>query len=200
MINLLPPSLKQDYRYARANRRLVEWAVAFALGIIGVAIITGAGLFMMQRSIDTNQTSIAHTKAQLASENQDQVKHKVSTISHNLKLMVQVLSKEVLFSKLLARLGNVTPQGAALTDLSISQDASAIDITAKTSGYGAATQLQANLSDPSNRVFSQADLVSASCDSKSSDKNAKYPCTAHIRALLSKDSPFLFINAKKGAS
>lgn len=199
MINLLPPELKADYRYARYNHRLVHWLFAFLLAIVGVAIITGSGLFIMNDSIDSYKTRIASAQSQLASQNITGVQKQVTDISNNLKLMVKVLSKEILFSKLLTRLGQVTPPGVILTNLSISQTESAIDITAQTANYNAATQLQVNLADPSNQIFSKADIESITCGG-GTQVNSTYPCTATIRAQFTGNNPFLFINAQKAGS
>ena len=195
MINLLPPELKQDYRYARYNRRLMHWVIAFLFALIGAAVITGSGLFIMNNSINDYKTRIATAQAQLASDNLTGIQNQVTTISNNLKLMVKVLSKEILFSKLLTQLGTITPSNVELTSLSISQTQTAIDITAQTTDYNAATQLQANLASPSNQIFSKADLVSITCASGSQATNASYPCTAEIRAQFTNNNPFLFINA-----
>lgn len=193
MINLLPAELKQDYRYARLNRRLLHWAAGFAAAILGVAVIASVGIFAMKNSSSTYQERIAVTQSELASADVDGVQQQVTQISNNLKLMVTVLSKEILFSKLLTRLGTITPSNVALTDLSISQTEKAIDITAQTASYDAATQLQVNLADTNNQIFSKADIVSITCSSKPT--NPAYPCTADIRALFTSNNPFLFINS-----
>lgn len=115
------------------------------------------------------------------------LKKEVTSVSNNLKLMVTVLSKEILFSKLLAQLGTITPQNVVLTDLSISQTESAIDITAQAANYNAAAQLQANLADKNNQIFSSADIVNITCASGSTaTTNTAYPCTVNIRALFAK--------------
>lgn len=199
MINLLPPELKQSYHYGRYNYQLGRWALGFVLAIAGVAVITFGGIFFMNNSIDSFNKQIANSNGQLAAEGFSSTQKQVQDISNNLKLMVQVLSKEVLFSKLLAQLGAVTPQNAILTNLAISQTAGAIDITAQTSDYNAATQLQVNLADPKNQIFSKADIVSIACTSGAT--NPKYPCTATIRALFATNNPFLFIsNGNKTAA
>lgn len=200
MINLLPPELKQEYRYARRNRRLIHWAAAFAVAIVGLGVITGTGMVIMSHSASTYKAQIVTTEAELASQNITGVQKQVTEISNNLKLMVTVLSKEILFSKLLARLGSITPSNTILTDLSISQTESAIDITARTSDYNAATQLQANLADPNNQIFAKADIVTISCTAQAGDALAAYPCTATIRALFTDNNPFLFINSAKAGS
>jgi hypothetical protein len=195
MINLLPPDIKQSYKYARYNRILAFWAGGCILAIIGVTLITGYGVFSMDHSLNNYQSAVSSSQLKLSNSQNTQTVKLVANISNNLNLMLKVLSKEVLFSDLLTRLGNITPSNVILTNLSIAQDESAIDITAETSNYNAATQLQVNLTDPANQVFSKADIVSITCASGSQVTNANYPCTADIRAMFLPNNPFLFINS-----
>lgn len=197
MINLLPPELKQDYRYARYNHKLIRWSIAFLCAIFGVALITGAGYFVMDNSVESYQSKVASAQSRLTSENITGAEQKVAQISDNLKLMVDVLSKEILFSKLLEQLGSITPSNVILTNLSISQTDTAIDMTAETSSYQAATQLQVNLADPSNKIFSNADIINIGCVTQN-PTNPTYPCTATLRAQFTNTNPFLFINSKAG--
>ena len=201
MINLLPPDLKQEYRYARRNRRLINWVFAFLLAIFGTAILTGSGWVIMRNSIDSYKLHIASTQAQLTSQDITGTQKQVADISNNLKLMVAVLSKEIVFSKLLARLGQVTPSNVILTNLSIAQTESAIEITAQTTNYNAATQLQVNLASPANQIFSKADIINISCTTGNvQGTTTAYPCTADIRAQFTSNNPFLFINSQKAGS
>ncbi len=105
---------------------------------------------------------------------------------------MQVLSREVLFSKLLTQIAAVTPTNTSLTDLSISNVAGSLDITAISSDYQSATQLQVNLEDPRNKIFSKADIQNITCNPDATDP--RYPCSVRIKALFSDDNPFLFIN------
>ena len=200
MINLLPHEIKEEYRYARRNRTLLKWVAAFVVAIFGISVITGTGIIMMNDKSHDYEIKIAHAQADLTSQKQKQVQKEVTDISNNLKLMVTVLSKEILFSKLLTQLGTITPANARLTDLSISQTESAIDITANTSNYEAATQLQINLTDANNKIFSKADIVTISCAASATTQDPAHPCTAIIRAQFSKNNPYLFINATKAGS
>jgi hypothetical protein len=196
MINLLPPELKQNYQYAHRNTGLLRTLAFFGIGILGLAVIAAAGFMYLQQSSNAYATEAANRKATLESQNQDRVIKQVQDISNSLKLAVQVLSKEVLFSELLKQLAVITPSNASLSGISIVQVEGAVDITAKTTDYAAATQLQINYADPDNKIFSQADIVSVTC-TQDSDTPTKYPCTAVIRTLFDKNNPFLFINDKK---
>ncbi len=199
MINLLPPDLKETYRYGRRNRVLAHWISTMVLCLAGAVLLTAGGYLYLNMSIHNTEQQIADTQKQLESANQTKVQKQVTDISNNLKLAVQVLSKEVLFSKLLKQLASVTPNGVILTGLSITQAQTGIDLSAKTTDYKSATQLQVNLTDPHNQIFTQADIVSIDCSGTGGDIN--HPCAVKIRALFDKNNPFLFTNSgQKGSS
>ena len=193
MINLLPPELKNHYRFAARNTRLRRWIVALLLTIVGVGLLGAGGFIYLKQISHSYDQQVADATATLQREDIDGTRKKVTDISSSLKLSVQVLAKEVLFSQLLKRLATLTPANASLASLNITEGATALDITANTADYNAATQLQVNLADPKNQIFSKADIVSINCQGTD---NGKYPCVVTIRALLAKDNPFLFINNK----
>lgn len=190
MINLLPPDLQQTYRYGRRNRMLLHWVIGAGLGLVCALLLIAAGVIVLQVSTNNYNQQVVDTDKQLKKQNVSGIQKQVAEISNNLKLTEQVLSKEILFSQLLKQLGTVIPPNTALTNLAISQTRGAIDITAQTANYNAATQLQVNLADPANQIFSKADIVSITC-SNTSNQN-KYPCTIILRALFAANNPFLF--------
>jgi Tfp pilus assembly protein PilN len=197
MINLLPPDIKANYQYAHRNRTLLHWTIALGTSLVIATGLIGGGYLYLNQQIHSNQKVIDSTTQQLQKQDLGQVQKQVETISGNLKLAVQVLSKEVLFSELLKQLANVTPSNAILTNLTIAQAQGGVDITAQTANYDAATQLQINLADPKNQIFSKADIVSITCTSGANGNalTGKYPCTVTIRALFAINNPFLFINS-----
>lgn len=199
MINLLPAELKASYRYAHRNVSLFRWVIALTIGLGGLFALSTAGLIYMQQATRTYASQAASDQALLQRQDLAATQSQVKDISGNLQLAVQVLSKEVLFSKLLTRLAAVMPTSAILTDLNITQAQSTVNITADTTDYNAATQLQVNLADPNNKIFSRADIVSITCASNSTTQNtvsSKYPCTVSIRALFATNNPFLFTSNK----
>ena len=153
MINLLPTDLKEEYVYARRNTVLRRWAFALLFGLVGVGIVTTGGLLYMQQSIDTYSRQVVAAQDTLKEQKLDETKKHSEEITSSLKLVVQVLSREVLFSKLLTQIAAVTPADTALTDLSISQVEGALEITAVSTNYESATQLQVNLRGPGQQNF-----------------------------------------------
>lgn len=195
MINLLPPDIKQGYVYGRRNTTLRRYAIGLGLALVGVVVITLGGLFVMQKSINDYENKNQVAKLDLQKDKLDETRTQAKDITNSLKLTVDVLSREILFSKLLTQIATVTPKNTKLTDLSINQVAGAIDIQAKSADINSATQLQVNLQDPNNRIFDKADIQNIVCVPNPTDP--KYPCTVTLKALFAKNNPFLFIN--KGA-
>ncbi len=196
MINLLPTDLRQEYVFARRNTQLRRWAFALLFGLVGVGLVTTGGMLYIQRSIDTYSSQVVQAEDSLKQQKLDETRKHSEDITSSLKLVVQVLSREVLFSKLLTQIATVTPPDTSLTDLSISKVQGSLDITAITTDYKSATQLQVNLQDPANKIFSKADIQTISCTANSA--NPKYPCTVTLKALFSENNPFLFINKTTG--
>jgi Tfp pilus assembly protein PilN len=194
MINLMPPNVKSGYRYARRNVVLRRWVVLFLVALIGLGAISTYGLLTIHQSSVHYNKEIVATQTVLNKQKYSQTKKQVGDISGSFKLVVQVLSQEVLFSQLLKQIAAAIPPNTYLSGLNISQTKGAIDITASATDYKTATQVQVNLADPQNKIFSRADINNITCGVNVQDP--KYPCTISIRALFSPNNPFLFINSK----
>jgi len=195
MINLLPPDVKNNYRYARRNVALRKWMIAFVVALIGLGALATYGLLSMRQSEAVYTKQIATTNAYFKKENFSGTQAEVQDISNSFKLVVKVLGQEVLFSQILKQIATIIPANANLTGLTIAQTQGALDITANATDYKTATQVQVNLADPRNKIFSKADIINISCNSNNLT-NPRYPCTVNIRALLASNTPYLFINSK----
>jgi hypothetical protein len=195
MINLLPPKTKSDYQYARRNLALRGWVVAFAVVLVGLGGLMTYGLLEMQQAIADNKNQVAKVQAILAKEKLTQTESKVKEISSSLRLATQVLSNEILFSKLITQIGATMPQGAVLASLNIDKSSGALDLNANARDYTTASQVQVNLGDSPDKIFARADIVNINCTtSKTADKPNPYPCTITLRALFNDKNQFLFIN------
>ena len=197
MINLLPPELKQSYRYGLGNVVLMRWVVTAVISLAGLGVIGTYGWLTLHQSTVSFDSQVAKTEASLKQAKLAETQKQVKDISNSFRLVVQVLSKEVLFSQLLKQMATVLPPGAYLTDLNIGKVQGALDISAKTTDYNTATQVQVNLADPSNKIFQKADIVSIVCDTKNAT-DPSHPCTVTLTALFAPNNPFLFINQKTG--
>ena len=193
MINLLPYDRRKEISYARKNFWLLKLCAVFGAVVLGIGLITGLGVWYLQRSERANQAQIDQTSAALKAQKLDDVQKKADEISGNITLATNVLSKQVLFSKLLQQIGAAMPANTSLNDLKITKGESGLTLSAVAVDYESATQVQVNLADPKNKIFSKADIVSINCDKAGS----KYPCTIVVRALFGDNAPYLFIRPAK---
>ncbi|MGB4966804.1 MAG: hypothetical protein WBO35_01230 [Candidatus Saccharimonadales bacterium] len=197
MINLLPPEYKQNLKYARRNRHLMHWAIKLSLAIVGALLLVGIGYLYMDRVSRDYTKQVNETKLQLEAQQYTKVQAEVKDISNNLQLVFKVLSNQVVFSELIKQLGSLMPKDTILTGLAISQTQGAIDISAQAKDYTSATQVNINLNDKDNQIFSKADIISISCTDKA---DSGYPCKVTIRALFVKDNPYMFLHKTSGKS
>jgi len=197
MINLMPPEIKQSYAYAQKNQRLTKWVIVLLIGLIGIGLIGTYGWVSLHQSIKTTTQQVATIQNSLNKNHLTSTESKVATISNDFRLVVKVLSQEILFSKLLSQMAAIMPEGTNLTSLDITNTTSGagLNISAEATNYNLATQVQVNLNDPSNGIFSRSNLISITCDSKSAT-NAAYPCTVNLIAQFAQNNQFLFINQK----
>ncbi len=199
MINLMPTPAKEAILYSRRNLRLVHWTLGSILIIIIMSATVLFGGFYIDNAKKSLSQSIEQTKSAITIQKLDKVKADAEELSGGVKLIVQVLSKEVRFSKLLQKLGTMMPSGATLGNIQLSNKVNgALDLTANALDYQSATQVQVNLEDPKNNLFEKVDTLSVSCSdtaqtSGSSAVDSKYKCQIIVRALFKKDAAVTFL-------
>ena len=101
MINLIPSSQKKSMAYARRNSMILKWLVIMLVAIAGLLVIFGGSLFYIKQDIKAHENSIKSGQKSLSDQDEQKTLERVSEISGRLSLVVDVLSKEVIFSKLL---------------------------------------------------------------------------------------------------
>lgn len=199
MINLLPPDYKQTVIYARRNATLRKWILALFVGIFGVILIIGGGYIYMEQSIKNAQKEVAASQRALEEQDIEGTRKRLDEISANTKLILQVLSREILFSGLLRQLGASLPPGTAMEQIKIDKVSGGITLRAVASDINSATQIQLNLQDPNNKIFQKADIETINCGAAETGTQTTYPCTVQIRALFAKDNPYVYLQSSTGA-
>lgn len=198
MINLLPPAQKQAIRYARYNSTLVRWISGLGIAAVGIGIITGGSMFYLKQDSSSLVSSIEQSKTELGDKKEQETLKRAADMSGNIKLAVDVLSSEVLFSKLLRQIGFALPTGTVLESLSLGSDigSSGIDLEIGAVSYEAGSRAHANLNDAGNGIFEKADLITINCGTENEETPSPYPCKVSVRALFRQDNPFLFISTE----
>ncbi len=191
MINLIPPAHSQAMRTGRGNARLLRWLAAACLATAGLLIIAGGGWLYLNHQNTKLTRNIDAVNQELESQRLSDVQKKAQQINSNVKVINQVLSREISFSDLIQQIGSVLPNGTILNGLTLGKVDGAIDLSASAKDYNSATQIAVNLSDPKNNIFEKVDIVNINCTAT----NTAYPCSASFKALFSKSAKNRFINA-----
>jgi Tfp pilus assembly protein PilN len=195
MINLLPPEKAAAIRYARHNTTLRAWLIGMAVAITGLILILLSGWFYIHRQSTVLQHDIDLTNQQLKDQSLAKVQSDAKEITGDIKVINQVLGSEIRFSDLIQNIGQDMPPGTILSSLQIGKVIGALDLTANARDYQSAAQVAANLSDPSNGLFTKVDIISITCADQSGSKD--YPCTAILKALFSGDVKTKFLSVPK---
>lgn len=196
MINLLPPDKKQVIRFARLNSRMVGWLNGALIVFAGLAVITGGSLFYLNQDINGLQKNINDAEQSLKEQKEDETLRQVADMSGNFNLVVDVLSREVQFSKLLQHLGTLMPSGTILQDLSLSRDGTrSLTLSLGATDYDRAAQALFNVQSDESLLFEGADATSINCEN---DDLEPYICVAVIQTVLTEDNPFLLLNQGGG--
>lgn len=195
-INLLPPEHKADIVFARRNAVLKNWIIASCVGVVGIIIVLAAGYYFINQSTKATQKQVNDARTQLSAQKQEEVQKQVSNISDGVKLTLQVLQRQIFFSKLLVQVGAVMPPGTSLDTLTINSTQGGIDLSVFAQDYQAATQVQVNITDPNKKLFDKADILNVTCTPQTTLTAAQqYPCKSTIRALFAKDSSFQYVSS-----
>jgi len=191
MINLLPNDYRKDLLYARQNATLRNWIIVLIVALLGVLVIVGCGFLFLQNEARNQSKTLAASQNNLKSQDIEGTTKQLDEISTNTKLILQVLDREILFSKLLRQLGSILPANTALQQIEIADLKGGIALQAGASSIESATQLQLNLQDPNNKIFQKADIESINCTKQV--EGSAYPCTVQLRALFNDNNPYKYI-------
>ncbi len=197
MINLLPSETRENRLYGRRNRQLVRWCIAALLAAIGIVGIAAGGYVFLTRSEASAASEKTRVETQIAQDQLDKVLAEYNSFTADLKTVVQILSKQILFSELIQQIGSVVPPGTTLNTVSISNKDNALSLDFTLDQASSAPTLQLNLEDPENALFEKADIIQLSC--QTDDVTRVQTCSAQVRVLLKKDAPYYFLNSVKAA-
>lgn len=195
MINLLPSDYGASLRHSHLNAILRRWLVAVLLACGGLVLVLAVGWMYITQQNKNLTKDITSVNQQLQAQDLVGTQKKAQDITNNIKVINQVLSREIRFSELITQIGSAMPPGTVLSGLTLSKIDGGLDLSANARDYTSATQIAVNLSDPKNKIFDKVDIVNIKCSSTS---GSTYPCSATFRALFSKSTKEQYLNVPGG--
>lgn len=200
MINLLPPDAKEETLYGRRNRKLVFVAGCIGVLIVALGSLTIFGQYYLSRSEQQYIKSGQVVEARITDQKLEQSQKDLEALAANFKTASSLLGKQVLFSKLFPKLGEIIPSGAVVKQISIGNSDTSVEFEIRSLNKTIANQSFINVSDKANGLFEKADLLEISCattTANQSESNDGFNCSTRIKALYRSDSPFLLLNYLK---
>lgn len=163
MINLLPDDRKDDIKAARANVVLLRYMtiIAFAFAFIGGAVYISYSLLQSTMASAEELVASNDIKADVYSETRQEVEE----LSSKLNDSKAILDQEIRYSQVLIKLGQLTPAGVILGDLTLdaaSFSGTPVELQAYAKSNSEASQLQSQLQ--SSPLFSSVNLKSTEGD------------------------------------
>jgi len=191
MINLLPTDYGASLRSSHLNTIARRWLVATLLACSGLVLILAVGWVYINQQNKNLTHNIDTVNQQLQAQDLAGTQKKAKDITNNIRIINQVLSREILFSGLITQIGSTMPPGTVLSGLTLSKIDGGLDLSASARDYTSAAQIAVNLSDSKNKIFDKVDIVNINCSSIS---GITYPCSATFRTLFNKSTKSQFLN------
>lgn len=196
MINLLPDEKKEQLQYARKNRSLIIWCASILVSVVGMfgLLLFGSSYIANSESQLSTSLDISNQRIEASGLVSDQLE--LEKLSNKLKTVVTILSKQVLFSELLPRMGSILPDGVLLRQINVSSDDQGLSLELLATEARLSATAQLNLESAENNIFEKADIESVDCSLQPSSSGAPslYPCTITMRVLFKQNSDFFFFN------
>lgn len=122
MINLLPPSTKEQIRFAKYNRIALRYLqLVVAVVVVIVAIFAGA-LYYLDHQVTIVTADLATKQAKIASYAKD--KATAADAANRLNAIKAIEASQTRFSQLLFDLAAVLPKGVSINGIALTGDAS----------------------------------------------------------------------------
>lgn len=141
MINLLPPQLKEDLRYAKVNAWLIDYVRLLILAGLTLGVAFLGTDFYLQKQLSNVDAQVAEKQATI--RQYSKIEKAASAANTRLEAIKQVSDQRTHFAELIDALSAVMPKGVVLQQLSLTGDESrpvAIDYQANS--YQAAVSMR----------------------------------------------------------
>ena len=135
MINLLPPDLKEQIKYAKFNRTIVRYVkMTVGVAIVIAGILAGSFYYLNLESVAA-QNNVA-AKQQTIDGYKGSVLPKATDAANRLSAIAYAQTTQTHFSSVIADLAAVLPQGVSLNTIALTGNAAApVSINVDTQTY-----------------------------------------------------------------
>ncbi|MDB5179175.1 MAG: Fimbrial assembly family protein [Patescibacteria group bacterium] len=118
MINLLPPPMKEQIRYAKLNRLVLRYLRVVILVVVVLAGVFAGTFYLQEQQTVAVVADVAEKQQTIASLNKT-FTPKAKEVSDRLNAITYVQSSQTHFSALVADIAKVVPRGVSIDSLTL---------------------------------------------------------------------------------
>lgn len=159
MINLLPDSVKDDYSYGRKNSQIIGWLLTVLFGIVILLVVATVGRLTIQTARNQAVVQKELIEQQLVSSDFKSTNDQYTEFVDGLGNVKKLYQQQILYSRLIRKLGTLLPPGAKLTSISIADKDRAIGLNFDNDADGLGATIQLNLTDQSKQVVDKTNRL-----------------------------------------
>ena len=165
MINLLPPTIKEEMRYSRYNALLVHYlTLSVGIGIVAIATLIG-GRYYLDGRVSATERQIADTQTTI--DQQGQLQADAKKISSRIASIEAIQKNQAHFSQLLIDLSNSMPKGTVISSIGLTgDDKKPVKLTVFALDYNSAVAFRDSIVQSKRVSGADIQLIQANTDSK----------------------------------
>ena len=138
MINLLPPDLKEQIRFAKMNRVALRYVRVIVLVVVVFGGIFGAAFYQLSTQTSGVSADVANKQGTISALNSTFMP-KAKDASDRLNAIKYVESSQTRFSAVISDIAKVIPKGVSIDAMTLTgDDTKPVSISVTAQSYGAA--------------------------------------------------------------
>jgi Tfp pilus assembly protein PilN len=138
MINLLPPDMKEQIRYAKINRLTLRYLRTLVAVVAVLAVIFGGTFYLQGQQLTLVKADVAGMQAEVDALNKN-FTPKAKDVSDRLNAIKFVQGNQTHFSAVVEDIAKVVPQGVSIDSMTLTgDDKAAVRVAVTAQSYAAA--------------------------------------------------------------
>jgi len=162
VINLLPPTYKEEIDYGRKNHRTLSWATTVAFGILSLLVVTFVGKVTIQSAKGQAVTQKTALEEQMKQVSLSDVEKKYTSFIDTTNNVKKIYSQEVLYSRLIRKLATLLPKDAKITNISLTDKDRALNLNFNNTEDGLGPVILVNLQNQGEQIANRSQALLSS--------------------------------------
>jgi hypothetical protein len=152
MINLLPTDYKENIQYGRKNSKVLSWLTAVIFGIVILLLTALVGQLTIRASIAQVSSQKTDLENKLKDSSAAKTEASYNDFITGISNVKKIYQQQILYSRLIRKLGTLLPPGTKLTTISLADKDRAINLNFSNDEPGLGPTIQINLENQGDQI------------------------------------------------